>query len=270
MRISLILVSILAILGSMFFGCKSVFCIISAILCIGIVITDFCIKYIMKKNISSVLRNIILLITLMISMFLLFENGIRTEEYGVYDYNKMTEELYQTIAEGEYDESMEIIEEMEKFYGESDYTYAFRALEMIGEKDYEEALELMESMTDKGSRLYYSLKLAVYTKMEDKNREDEFGRFVEEAANRYPSWTMLQQLMGIIKLHNENYVGAAYYLSRAYEQDKTDINTLYYLGVAHYKNGSYEEAVRFFGEAVEGGADEEISGEILWYLNRLP
>jgi tetratricopeptide (TPR) repeat protein len=182
----------------------------------------------------------------------------------------MTEELYNTLGEGDYDAAMDIIETMEKYYGESDYTYAFRTLELICEENYEDALEESDAITDKKSRLYYMLKLTIYTKMEDSDKDEEFSEFLEEAANQYPSWTIMQQLTGVAKLHNENYVGAAYYLSRAYEQDKTDVNTLYYLGVAHYKNGDYEDAVRFFEEAVACGADKQMSGEILWYLNRLP
>lgn len=270
MQIILILIGILSVFGSIFFGCGIGFTILSAILCFGIVIADFVLKYIFKKNISSVLRIGIMSVVLIISAVLLLQNGIRTQAHGIYDYNERTEQLYQCIVEEKYDEAMDIIEKMEKDYGESNYTCAFRTLELIGEKNYEDALEMAESMTDKKSRLYYLLELAIYMGLDEEDNDQEFSALVEEAANKYPSWTMMQQLTGIAKLHNENYVGAAYYLSRAYEQNKTDVDTLYYLGVAHYKNGDYEDAVRFFGEAVECGADTQMSGEILWYLNRLP
>lgn len=270
MQICLILTGILAVLGSIFFGCGIGFSILSAILCFGTVIADFVLKYIFKKNISSLLRIGIMAAVLILSGALLLQNGIRTQTHGIYDYNERTEQLYQYIAEEEYDEAMDIIETMEEDYGESGYTCAFRTLELIGEKNYEAALEMAESMTDKKSRLYYLLELAIYMGLDEEENDQEFGALVEEAANKYPSWTIMQQLTGIAKLHDDNYVGAAYYLSRAYEQDKTDLDTLYYLGVAHYKNGDYEDAVRFFGEAVECGADNQMSGEILWYLNRLP
>jgi len=270
MGIGLLLISILAITAAASFQCKTLFCCIAAVLCLGVVIADFIISVILKKKIPALLSYGIKILAMFISVILLLNTGMKTQELGLFDYNKMAEKLYQYIAEEEYDDAIDLIEDMEKYYGGNDGTCAFRTLELISEENYEEALEPLELMKDKNSKLYASLKLSIYIGLGEDANQDDVKQLIKDTAHRYPEWTMMQKLAGMAELHNTNYVGASYYLSRAYEQNSTDVDTLYYLGTAHFKNGNYEDALRFFEEAVLNGADIDMQGEILWYLNHLP
>lgn len=244
--------------GSVFF---SLLAIIVSIAGIGL--------QIFRKKLPVKLMRLLTVLCILLSVILMWNTRIRAQKGGIQEYEERLHVVQELLLDGELDEAVAELSELEEMYGSDDNTRILRALENLLKGNTENAYGNMSRVSDKTSKLYYAVMERIYIEDPSDESVEKVYSMYAEAAEKWPYWTHMQKYAGIAQFEQGNYAGAEYYLLRAFTQDATDYRVAYYLGAVKYYLGNEEASRQYFNEAIELGADDETCSNIIWYVEKM-
>ena len=214
---------------------------------------------------QQIIGRVVLLVLLAICLFLLVPKG---EEGGMLLYGEDVDQACTYMHQGEYEKAAEFIEDMESEYGANDTLYMLSALNKLSEGLPKEAYDEYCKIEDKNDMVSIVIAEQIYQSERSEYITELYDLYCT-AADLYPDWEYIQLCTGAIKSNLRQYQSAQYHLYNAYAINPNNPQTLYYLGVTHYKLGDEDNALYFFNESVASGADDTIKSLIKYYLDEM-
>ena len=248
-----------------FFGSSTLFCVLLAVAAAALFIFDlFLFKNSkIKKTVVSILSIALAVICVMIPS--------KAQSYGSDDYWDKVEDYMNAVLDENSKEAEKLYAEIAVNYGQTDDIRYFKGLSLLPKKDMEGLYEILESFDNKTTCNYYMLK-EKYIGL--KYLDDihvggyEFKDLYKEAVKYNPGWGYALKNLGVIYLDESQYEEACYYLTKAFLASKeSDGENAYYIGVAMFEQGLYDEAFKMFEKAYNLGVSEEIQGYIATYCS---
>lgn len=184
-------------------------------------------------------------------------------------YRDGIEEASALLEQGDLDEALDVLEELDEDYGSDENSLFLRAAETIKTGDYEDAYEIVNQMQDKTSMQYYLAMEMVYQADPAEATVEKIYKLYQEAADRYPSWAHMQQMNGAALFEQENYEGALYYLQCAEKLEPGNGITAYYMGACYYYLNNHEKSVEYFDVAYVTEIPESYKKDIIWYAQQM-
>ena len=259
--------AVVALLSAFLFQGNFIVSILVAVLALLALVFD---KFILKRisalaHVSRWIRIALVAVILLGSLFV----GIRVNKEGPYAYARQLDKVYDAFDEEDGYKAGQLLDAIDSEYENySSFIFA-RAKAAYLREELNEAQRWLERLdsSDKQSEDYYSLASAVYL---DQGELEEAEELFIEAAIRYPQWTMMQYFAGAQAVENGHYDVGAYFLERAaYQDNGKSALPSYFLGVAMYEKGYYERAMEYFEEAKSITDDEELLGNMKWYIEKM-
>ena len=214
---------------------------------------------------QQIIGRIAILIILAICICLM---GAKANGSGILLYGEDVDQTCAHIHKGEYDEAMELIEDMESEYGANDTIYMLSALNKLSEGLPKEAYEEYCKIEDRNDMVSIVIAELIY-QSEPVEYIDDLYKLYCTAADLYPDWEYIQLCTGVIKIDFKQYQSAQYHLYNAHAINPNNPQTLYFLGLTYYKLGDEDNALYFFSESVASGADDTIKSLIKYYLDEM-
>lgn len=195
--------------------------------------------------------------------------SMSTPEGGLNDYQTRIDQVMGLLLENDLVEARGEVNAIKEEYGPSDNTVMLETLLYIGEGDYGAAITSARYYSNERSVEYITLMETVYLSAGSRDYASNLNKLYTDAAAYHPDWTHIQKMAGISYIDRSEFTKGEYHLLRAYEQDPSDYETAYYLGVTCYEQKRPEEALMYFQEAAERQPDEKTAGYIAWYAQTL-
>lgn len=165
------------------------------------------------------------------------------------------------MLQEETDEALDLLEDLEDEYGQTEDILIIRAICHYMDGDYEDAIAVVELLPNKTSKEYYTLMEGIYKELGEESLESLNALYIE-AANNWPSWLDMQLSAGLVKFKNKEYASAKYYFSRARMLDYKAGMPSYLLGITSYYMGNYKDCLLYYDEALERGVTDEVKDAI--------
>ena len=192
--------------------------------------------------------------------------GITSSEGGINDYGDQLDHVMELMIDNDLVKARTALENIKETFGTSDNTILLETLIYLGESDFDTARNMINYYSDRYTVDYYTLLETIYLTAGAQDYANDLRNMYIEAASRYPYWTHIQQMAGVSYLDRSEFKKSEYHLLRAYEQEPSNYQTAYYLGVSCYEQQRMSEALVYFEEALERQADEETASYIAWYI----
>lgn len=259
MLVFYILFAIIALAGMSLFGAGRIFCILllisaaaGGIMC---VLSDE-----KLRGLSAVWFPVCL------AMCLFAGQGFPAGETG--DYGDRIHRAAVQIDRGNADRGVEMLDELDEEFGVTDLSLYARAEIYITLGEYGTALSCMDQVYDKTDEYWYAHMERIYGCQGTQESLESLEELYLAAARDLPENAHMQYMAGMVKMGEDSYQSAVYYLQRADVLDETDPLPSYYLGVIHQQQGRQADADRCFEEALDRGLDQEREENIQYYRNR--
>jgi tetratricopeptide (TPR) repeat protein len=223
-------------------------------------------RIIFSKSIGRKAVQLISVLGILLLLMIGSISGMRTVGSGYLDFDASMAEVEDLLEKGEAYKAGAFLDELEKVYGANDTIQLYKAQAAMEKPDYEAAGSYLGNVANKLSDRYFLVLEKLYLLKED------YGTLQSvyiQAAKNDPLWLQAQLMAGAQSVINKDYAIGEYFLRRAAEQAPADPVPIYYLGVASYEKGDYEEAEGYFSEAMEHGASDELVSYMVWYYQQM-
>lgn len=255
------------LLGMLAFSCAKLLCILGIAVSTIVLLLKLNILPVGKLSGKTLTR---ISTTGIVVMFILGAlTSMSSADGGINDYEDKLDRAMTLLQKNKLDDAWEEIEYIKETYGSSDNTIMLETLAYLGEYAYDSAESIILGYSSKTSVEFYTLVEMIYLTEGSKENADKLRSLYIDAAAHHPYWTYVQKMAGISLIDRSEFAKAEYHLLRAYEQEPSDYEAAYYLGVSCYEQKRMEDALIFFQEAADREADEETMGYIAWYAQEI-
>lgn len=261
--ISMMMMIIFA-LGIFLFGCSKFMGMIGILLGLfNLILTSSKTPLKLPEKITKLLKPILLIGLFTVGAL----SGMTTAEGGLNDYTDQIDSVMELLMDNDLVKARSELDLIKENYGTSDNTVVLETLLYLGEKEYDAARNTAYYYSDRFTVEYYTLLETVFLTIGPKDYANDLRNLYMEAAIRHPYWTHVQKLAGVSYIDRREFTKGEYHLLRAYEQEPSDYQTAYYLGVTCYEQQRMNEALVYFEEAALREPDETTSSYIAWYIS---
>lgn len=184
---------------------------------------------------------------------------------GTEDYAGQMRQIAAQIDQGNLDEGLELLDDLDEEFGPTDLSRYARAEVHLALEEYDKAQSCLNEVQDKSGVNWYEYMEQVYSGRGTEQDLEALKELYLSAAEDLPEDGRMQYMAGLIRLREGSYQGAAYYLRHARELNEKDGASCYYLGIISYELGKQAEASAYFAEALQRGVDEDKADNIRQY-----
>ncbi|MBN2795105.1 MAG: tetratricopeptide repeat protein [Clostridia bacterium] len=261
--ISIVMMIIFA-LGMFLFSCSKFMGMIGILLgLLNLILTSSRTPIKLPEKMTKILKPLLLLGLFSVGAL----SGMTTAEGGLNDYSDQIDSVMELLMDNELVKARSELEQIKEVYGTSDNTVLLETMIYLGESNFDAARNTAYYYSDRFTVEYYTLLETVFLTLNPQDHANDLRNLYMEAAYHHPYWTHMQKMAGVSYIDRQEFTKGEYHLLRAYEQDPSDYQTAYYLGVTCYEQQRMSEALEYFEEAALREPDETTSSYIAWYLN---
>lgn len=255
------------LLGMFVFSSAKLLCIIGVVVSALVLLLNLNILPIGKLSTKTLKRISVVGIVIMFTLGAL--TNMSSTDGGINAYEDKLDSIMTLLQKDKLDEAKAEITSIKETYGVSDNIMMLETLVYLGEEAYDLAESTVLNYSSRNSIDFYTLMEMVYLAKGPEENADKLRALYIDAATHHPYWTHVQKMAGISLIDRSEFAKAEYHLLRAYEQEPSDYESAYYLGVSCYEQRRMEEALTFFQEAADREADEKTMGYIAWYAQEI-
>lgn len=249
---------VLAISGILFLKISMLACVIALLIAVAGIFVNLVMKNKLKNIIlySSLAGGFVLALLCLI----LGSLGEQKTENGYADYPNYIAAIQQLVDDGHSEEALTALDDLEEIYGPTDQGLAIKSDIYMKLGDYTTAETILTMMTDLSSTVYYN---GYFQRLYVANDFNGLDNMVIEAIKDNPHWYKANLLMGIECCEEGDYDTAEYYMLRAYYYNNTDCMTNVYLGKLYEDRKDPMNALIFYCNALENGAEGDLQAWVI-------